>query len=990
MKFRALIALAVFAAGAAFAGWTSTTVSVGTPSGIQLMPDAGDFVVAGSTGATVVHCTAPTPTTFCTTAQSLVASGLVGAAFDSANNCVWGVAVTGGALNGCIYSGNLFGGASVYAVQCTQSGFCGALGFNSGTQAGRYIVTPAPAVAGSWLPLNISALATGNYYGESVIEISGVVYSAMTGPARLYMVVDAGSPTIIPMPSNSAFDTELFARNAGGLGMILTRPTAPFQLYGPDVSLGDAGGWLPISVTPLGDHLGIVSYSEVSGSQYGVGFGLGNPFDGGPPIYGPIPNPAAPGVHWELRTPSAGDPDGGLVAVDCLTPQFCVALTNAAAPPNVFVYWNAASPSGAFTHVTVTEGGDAGVTFTPNDNDGDPVFVTWVDGGGPVAFLPDPSADPHGGVATAVASLTPGAACSKSYKAVVVASDGYSPNDLATTDFSTVTVLRSGPDQPIINPAPVSFASGGQVVLTGWTDGGCPGMYTWGLSTDAGSLQSGGSNAQFTPPQYFCQPSGAATVTLSAMQAGTTLMTSAQVPIVPWGVPYTPAFLGGMSATQDAGTAHAYLLSPNVHFCADAGGFPGVVDLWSCATDAGMTTVSPDAGVVVVASMDDCSGGSVDCTVQTEVAGEDAGRLSASASLHVDLTAGASDGGPPPQFSAGIVFQNGGAQGNYSARNVPCPLRNGLTADVQMVNLMDGSDSGYSMPQSVPNPWGPLLFNGGGCVAGQYAVTARLFGPDGGIVGTDFGTKTTLSGPAEITGGSFSSEVSCADGFSKDLSVTIPDGGCSDVFVSWTQTAGPPLVLSRSTGENVTARPASPGLDGLVGQTASFTVFADGGAGNGSTTTVSLALQHHFITPTHAMVPAASNADALTEVELTVLNTEPCPVGNVMVHEVLNGLQFVSGVPDAGTGPLDIGPITLAANGSQTFRYLVRVPLLSTPVPTTTISVNGVDVTLLAPVPKAPDSCGCSSGSSLLLLAALSLWPRRRALWRRRTSRRSA
>jgi hypothetical protein len=992
MKFRALIVVAVLAAGASFAGWTATSINVGTPSGIQLMADAGDFVVSGGTSATVVHCTPPPMPTVCTTAQSLVSPGLIGAEFDSANNCVWGIQGTNGALAGC-YSGNLFNGSNVYQLRCTQSGFCGAVGDNLG--AGKYFLTPAPANSTSWSAQNLVAFGNANFYGQSVLEVGGVVVSAMTGPGRLYVVVDGGAPVNTSLPAGGANDTKLFTRYAGGVGMLLTRPTTPYELYGPDVTPGDAGGWLPITVTPMGEHLSLVSYSEVAGTTNGVGFGIAGPLDGGSvPLYGPIPNPAAPGLRWEPRTAVGGEPAGGLVAVDCLTPQFCVAITNGASP-NVFVYWNYAAPSGSFVAATVTEGGDASVTFTPVDPDGDPAFVTWVDGGGPIAFLPDLNADPHGMVAALLASRTPGAACSQTYGSAVVTSDGYGPNDHRWVSNGNITLLRSGPDQPIIDAPPTSFAGLGSVTLSGWTDGGCAGSYTWALTTDAGVLQAGGSTAQFTPPPYFCRPSGSATVTLTAAQAGTSLSTSTQVPIVPWGTPNTPVFLDGMNVTQDAGTSHAYLLGPDVHFCADAGGFPGVNDTWSCATDAGSTTVMPAAGVVVVASTDECSGGSVDCSVYTDVVGDDAGRLSASASLHVGLVVAGGMGGPALTFDAGFAVLNGsgGFSGDFFAGNVPCALRNGLTADVHMVNTTNGSDSGYLPPRSVPSSWPTVLFNGGGCVAADYTITSTLFGPDGGMVATDTDWHTTQSGPAEIAGGTFNSEISCVDGFSKDLFVTIPDGGCSDVFVSWTQTAGPTLVLSSSTGENVTAKPASPGLDGLVGQTATFTVFADGGAGNGSTAMVSLGLQHLFITPIHTMVPAATNADALTEVQLTIHNTEPCPVGDVMVSEALNGLEFVAmapGAPDAGTGPLTIGPISLDANGSQTFRYLVRVPLLSVPQPTTTITVNGVNVTLNAPSPKPPDSCGCSSGSSLLLLAALSLWPRRRALWRRRTSRRSA
>jgi hypothetical protein len=999
MRFRALIVVAVLCARGASADWASTSINVGTPYDVEIL-DAGVFIVTGATNAQLVSCTQAGS---CATVDTLNVSGLAGAELN-AQSCMWGVTKTNATVVGnaaCSYGMTVDLSQGAQRLRCLPSGFCAATTVSGGTNARIYSVeTPGP---GPWASFQGLAAGTTTPFGLSLADLNGVIYSAaFTGVRPMYLSVDAGVAPFVPVPSgNIATDGKLFGRRDGGLGVFLTRPNAPTELFGQDLTVGttDDAGWVQPTVSAAVGGLAYVAYSETAGSSLGFGFGVASPTGGGSQLAGPVPNPSRPGLDWIARTATLPGPN--VNGVYCFDPSFCVITLNTAALPNVFVYWNQFPPALSFQPggYNVAEGGNTMVTVPPSDGDGDPVFVNWDNDGGPVTVVPSFSPDPRGGEATVFVGLFPGSACSATYPLTAWLSDGYAPHDHQVA--TTVNVQRQSPDAPNINPPDASFAGLGPVALTGWTDGGCAGTYGWSLLSDAGTLtplSDGG--ALYTPPAYFCQPSGSATVGLTASFVGMA-STTANVPIVPWGVPNVPGFLDASPAMQDAGTDIFYPLGPSVHFCQDAGGFPGLTVTWSF-NDAGpgIGITTSDVGVDVC-SADSCGpGGNIDFSVVYDVRDDDAGRVSGPGALQVTVVS-ALQPVSPGQYGFSMNLDAGAASaGGVFTVNVPCVPERGLEASVAITKI-DGGVVGDAGPWPVSHDWFTPLQ--GGCAGGVFTVEATLVA-NGAVVGKQDGG---FSLPVGIVGvGDLSAhtlDVSC-EGIDQTISVAdLPPPLCplAGAIVKWTQSAGPPIQIFPDNAPKVRLTSANPGLDGLVGETLSFNVQADNGAGQTADGGGSILLTHTFVDVTHDMGPAESNADALTTVRVTVHNRETCRVQNVVLKETPRGLSYVPDsaradrdvVPATLTGgELDIGPFTLEPNQTRVVSYLARAALLSTPQATGRAWIKAADVTTPSSATQAPASCGCDSSvpALVLLLAAFSLWPRRRALSPLRTSRCSA
>jgi hypothetical protein len=691
--------------------------------------------------------------------------------------------------------------------------------------------------------------------------------------------------------------------------------------------------------------------------------------------------------------------DGGIIALECADPRFCVAVI-ASATNNVYVYRNdfSAVPITFNAPALVQEGATLVAGATPTDSDGDPLFFTWEDDGGAIAVTLDPDAGANHGSATLFGRGVDGGACISMWDVSFVASDGYAPHD--TRSVKTVLFKRASADAPVISPAtvmPVVVGRDGPITFTASSGGGCAGSsMIWSLvAPDSGTLTvvGDGGSAIYTPPTYFCGGAGDK-LEAQAVFGGSSPPVDVPIPLVPWGVPYAPQFVMPVPTTQLAGTSAAYAIDRRNHFCGQASGFPLLdVLIVDGGTPMGVQ-LSVDGGVLIVDSNNGCASGTVSVQVETVVDGEMYGRVSAPATFSVSLLMNAPPLQAPYPFTIAKLMDNGaGTVSGTFGLNVPC-VPPDVTASVTVLDA--GANSGAPVPLS--SGWS-IQGVPGSCAGGTYTLQGNLF-VDGGLVAHSMPPNPTFTvAPQGAPGvGAFSPttiNLSC-NTLAATLHVDDAPTGCalSNSIVTWSQTGGAPVTLQQVDNHNAHITSTQPGLS-LAGQSATFSVLADDGQGNQAMGGGTVKFEVHFIGFVHSMAPAASNADALTTVQITVVNTQPCPAANVMVHESLNGLEYVPGsstmpMTAAGAG-LDIGPLALEAGGQISVSYLARVPLLGSAQPTATATINGIDVTATLPAPKPVDSCGCSSGaSSLLLLAALSLWPRRRALWRRRTSRRSA
>jgi hypothetical protein len=999
MKLRALIVVLLTAA-AAHAGWTTLTIA-GNPRDVELgNPDAGEFVVTADTQAVQYQCPFGGSCVAGTTLLPAGANTLYTAALNS-GSCLFGVDslenLSGGSA--CNYIGTFPNGGTAMRMRCESGGACGFLGHSAANY--RYYFAAAPSgYPGNWVTTGITGAGPPGTF--SIVDIAGVKYSLVSvGATRATLIVDAGTLFPVTTPIALPVDSSLFVRANGALGMFVVLQGQP-ELFGTDVTI--AGGVADAGFSPTGlvvdpalNQLGLIRYSEAFSSPYGVGFGIATPRDGGALLAGALPDPAAPGTQWVSRNLIAND--GGIIAIECADPRFCVAIS-AATTNNVFVYRNdfSAVPTTFNAPPIVLEGATQPAGATPADQDGDPLFFTWEDDGGAIAVTVDPDAGANHGTATLFGRGVDGGACISMWDVSFVASDGYAPHD--TRSVKSVLFRRASADAPVISPAspmPVVVGRDGPITFTASPGGACAGSsMIWSLvAPDSGTLTvvGDGGSAIYTPPTYFCGGSGDK-LEAQAVYGGSSPPIDVPISLVPWGVPYAPQFVMPVATTQLAGTSAAYLIDRRNHFCGQAAGFP-LLDV--LIVDGGMlpanVQLSVDGGLLIVDSPNGCASGPISVQVETEVDGEAYGRVSVPATFNLSLLMNAPPLQAPYPFSIAETSSDGA--GNVSGTfglSVPC-IPPGVTANVTVVekNLS-------TMPVSLPAAGGWTI-NGvpGSCGGGTFHVQGNLF-VDGGLVAMSTPPIPFTVAPQGAPGvGAFSPktiDLSC-NTLDATLHVDDSDGGCalSNSIVTWSQTGGAPVTLQQVDNHNAHITSTQPGLS-LAGQSATFSVLADDGRGNTATGGGTVSFEAHFIGFRHSMAPAATNADALTTVQITVVNTQPCPAGNVMVHESLNGLEYVPGsstmpMTAAGAG-LDIGPLALDAGGQFSVSYLARVPLLGSAQPTATATINGVDVTATLPAPKPPDSCGCSSSSSLLLLAALSLWPRRRALWRRRTSRHTA
>ncbi len=975
MRFRALIAVALLGAFSAWADWAYLSVP-GTPTDLH-MADAGFFVVASTTQAQVVSCPQGGTCAIVMSPSTLapVATVNTHSAALAPTNCLFSVTV-GGNFSGCV-SGttNMISGA--HSIRCTGTGFCGLNGTNAG--AIRYDIT-YPPMFGAFNLSGAGAPGTTLNAAPGVIDLDGVDYSFIPVLLGMQLTVDAGTVNPIPGLSVAPDSVSAFVSARGSVGLFVTQPSTPHEHYGTDVSLSgttvDAGWSLqPFSIDPqIGDLLK-VAYVEIPASTHGTGFGMATQRSGGPLVAGPIPNPITPAVNWVARV---GQPDAGgaFADVQCLNGQFCAAILAVANPGlNVVAYWNASPPSVAAVTAMISETGAGQMALaTASDPDGDPTFITWVDDGGAIG-VDSSTAGVSGTTPTLFGRATTGTACSSMVDVGGVISDGYAPHD---TPFSTpVPFTLTSVDSPGISPPTATAIAGGPpLTFTASVSAtGCgAGNFTWRLQLpDAGSIVPAGATVVYTPPAHYCLLDGGDVLTATDMNTAESAPTVRAIPIVPWGAPDLPTLDGGDTVTQLAGTTDSYGLAPTGnHVCEQSAGFPGLVFVLDAGVVASQVSFTADSV---------CTNEMETFRVQTEVAGEQNGRVSAPATITVNVIPDLSPLAAPVPFTMGFNFDGEATVNGTFDATASCLPERGLAGFVEVFRE-DGGLVAQTLGNPVPSPWSLQL--PGICAGGSFGAVGLLF-QDGGIIGSDDAGFFRPSGVVNVGDLSASTlPVSCA-GLDSPVTVNdvpLVDGGCplsGAASVLWSQTSGVSLEPAMLEGVTVQAH-STRSLAELIGEMVSWSIVADNGAGQQSSKTDSVVLVDHFVTVDHTLT--RENADALVTVQVHVTSSETCDVQDVVLHEQPVGLTVIDGTAHVDRDPLgssrdggelDLGPFTLAAGQTRVVTYAVRVPLLATPAPVGDAWIKQTSVTI-AQVPRAPpDACGCGSSPVAGLLIAASL-----------------
>lgn len=964
MSARLYACVGVLLAAEALAGWTEIPIN-GTPSDVQVEGE-GRILVVSNTESAVKACM---PGAMCMNVAPpapLVAS-VSAAVSETDAGCIQGYTIAG--TSGCAPFAWSMGVAptQVQRVRRSPGGLTGML--HTQSSQNRLIWFSRPS-ATTWSgPLVIGTSSTRSMSALTAEGVDFITAVGVNGAQPIGFVTTGSQGFVTPTPITVVSDAQLFRRLDGGVGLIVSEASpgagGGVLLVGPFFS---DGGFASGTAQTPGGYIRSIGYTEEGGSALGAGFGIAVLVDGG--LLGAVPNPAAPGSRWVVRPPvPISSP--AIQQIACATPHFCAANTGAPAAPKGWVYWNDAAPDASISAVPTLEVGmPVDVTIDVSDSDGDPLWITWeLDAGGFITVSPD------GGSAR----LTPTGCGNATLYAYV--SDGYAPHDMR---FGTPVFTRGVPSAPVIVPSAGTQTQAGGAGLSfsaSVTDAGCdPPTITWS-TTGTATIDSLG---QFTPPATECSPDGGTyTVTARATNGAGSSSSSIDVQVAPWGLPRQPSM---SDRSQTAGFDASYPLTGMRHDCAAApvevvwqvdGGGPGVS--WAVS----------DAGIDVF-STNPCTTATVTAQPHYRVGNQDG----PPASMNVNILryeAPIPNGG----FSMNYGFDAGVASGRFTVSGAGCLEGRGLTADVVARDVMGVEAGRVSPPQDiVTNPVWTMPIDKA-CNGGTYFITATLF-PTGQ---TDTAVTTVGRIDAGISVADTFLDVACS-GVRGDVRATVPADPtiCQSVSFRWEQLAGPPLRADQRVSGTISVETEDGGFD-LIGETIRWRVTAIAGPGNEASAEFDVFLRHRFLKLGHSIGPPTASGDDLRTVSITVENTEPCGASAIVLEESLDGLTpIAAGVRVDGEkvdaaiagGRLTIGPFAIAGGQRRNVTYLARAPIFAQPRPTAIARIRAEQVSIddgvIAPV--AP-TCGCSSSPALLLLAALSLWPRRRAAAPRRTSARS-
>lgn len=972
----ATLALALFAA-AAHAGWRSATVA-GTARDVNT-PDAGVAVVATSGGPGAVVF-ASTPVSGPTAGQSLAGNYvtavlrgpcLMGYATNPVSSLVFDSVCAGN------YLFNINGGR----LRVSESGMAYAYTWNLvgiprldrldaalTTASPNWATLPtSSATFSAFAPLSTLATDAGDWAATELYPLGVATLTTYKGG------VAVGSAQV-------GFVRDLTLFDRGG------RPGAIIATDAGQLILSDDltdGGFTVIPVPLL--NFTSATFSEKGGSAYGRGFGMAT---AGAQVFSAVPNPGAVGRQWVPRT--GGGTPTTLTRVSCLDPTYCAGIA-ATGAPNVFTYTNDVAPAAEPKPATVTAGTFGAYVLDAGDGDGDPIWVTWIDGG----FVWD------GGNPTAIAIVGPPATCSGAATAaplIAVLSDGYAPHDRVVSIPVMVTAGAVGLPALVAAPPALTQTAGSGVTdavnAAFPPDSGCttPAL-AWSFTGVDGGFTIGagaGGGVTVTPPATFCS---ATPQTFNLVGSSGSPDASVTVPVTlnPWGAPNAPSFAPPV-VTQQAGASvmHAPTASAT-HDCAATPGFPGTDLLWF-GIDAGATpavTITPGPNALTIASTDACRGGTVFAQARRQVIGVAPAQVSAAAGLlQVNLVPSWTPITAATPFDAGFAYDAAMSKlrGDFSL-GVNCASDRDLRAEV----VVAGGDGGTIASQRglpVPGPWAVDV--PGGCSGGDFFATASLIDDAGVRYGPQPGYAfTTGRLPAHVPLLTATEvPVTCADGARGVLSLAIDPADCATQQFSW---AGSAVVDVADGGARATFATPTRDLQAQAGSTLTFTVTATVGPGNTDTAVRSVRLvPQRFIEVTHRSdVPIAREEESVG-VEVTLTNPTACAVSGVVLREALGGLKPVPGTVrvegvaiDAGVGAdmLEVPGLAIPARGATRVQYLARVPLLSAARPFGVVTLAGTDVTVVQGLAPPPAGCGCNSSSAgfaLLAIAAALVRSKRR------------
>ncbi|MFO0600105.1 MAG: hypothetical protein U0228_32650 [Myxococcaceae bacterium] len=679
----------------------------------------------------------------------------------------------------------------------------------------------------------------------------------------------------------------------------------------------------------------------------------------------PVPNPASPAQVFRQR------PDAGIVFagfVDCLASTWCAAADSS---NQVWLYENAAPPTVGVAPISGPPGAVITIALDAGDADGDPLFSTWTTGASFVA-----TAGTQDGQSI---DLTLPMTCGP-VPVSVVTTDG-----LHTTAPLALSVTVSERGGFTLQPSSASLiagAGGAAATFTASVDGGCD-TATFSWSTSDGRSGTG-STFVFPEPATWClAPNVNVTVTATWNQGVPATSTSTStLTITPWGPPDTPIFPS--PAQQSQLTTQLWVPAGPEHACTGQGSFPGTELVWT-NIDAGLATVTPVDGGLLVITPELCTASRVTATARRQVVGESLGRLSGASVLDIDLPSAALPLDATANYTANI---DGGGGVVWVDTNVVtnCIPSRGLGTEI---TVFDGPTAVVG-PTFMPTPGAQAFPIAGGCAGGAREVVARLF-EDGGFTGASR-QATVFFAPAPVALGELTSNrlvAQCGSGAQGSVELLIPPGACASADVAWKVASGPALTVTAGTGTTATLATVDTGF-ASVGVPLVLEWSIDAGAGNATSDvrTVEIGVDP-FVEVSARTFPLLAREESALDVQVQLKNRTDCAVDGLDVSipltqgTPLEGSVLVDGVRTDATivdGALRLANVHLDASGSTTVRFAARPRLLSSPFGTADVSLRGNPVVFI-PDPRSPGTqppCGCSALDGTLVLVALGLLVRRR------------
>ncbi len=588
----------------AFAGWRTTTIG-GTPNDVNIS-DAGVFAVsAAGAGATntLYGCD---NTGACSVTTTL--AGTAQSAWSPAPGCL-SVAQALLVRQTCPPAGTQSIGStgSAIRVRATSSTRAYIPLFTTGGAPANISMSPTGGAVNDWTQLSSPTLGIPSGAAMSALRVGTTDWAALAAGTGSMLIQNAGTPVMLDTFGRPS-DIWLYARG--------TTPSGLFVVGSNILSIPDLTAPLVGQViTPVPAAAGTnntIAFDWNDGSAAGRGFGM---LTGTSDMWGAIPSPSTPATNWEVRI-GPGWPINELKRVACFGARFCVAIRNLSGAPNVAWYFNESPPTlMTFASVTVPEGTSVTMPALVDDNDGDPVFVTWSLGALNGAAL---TAAPVAGIPSnsdlQVTTTDAGTFCSATTIVTVTPtlSDGLSLHDTVGT-AATVTVQRTRPPgTPGLPAGPLTLNSdAGTLPVTATTPPvGCPPTsYQWSLSPAAmsagiGIIQNGTSTAELTPPANFCgTTAGPYAIYVTGVDAvGTSRDAGVNVQIERTTPPEAPSVAPTMMVINSTDGGVAFTAAPNAMGCPPTRYVwslsPGAAGLgFSLVSDGGTTAfVNPPVG----------------------------------------------------------------------------------------------------------------------------------------------------------------------------------------------------------------------------------------------------------------------------------------------------------------------------------------------------------------------------------------------------------